>query len=475
MKPWSGRFQKGTAEAVERFTASVPFDKRLYRHDILGSIAHAHMLAKQGIIAAEEAEAIVKGLEEIAEEIATGSFPWRIELEDVHMNIEARLKEKIGEVAGKLHTARSRNDQVALDMRLFTKEATVETIDRIVCLQETLARLATSHLDVVMPGYTHLQRAQPVLLSHHLMAYFEMFQRDMQRFAAAYERCDTSPLGAGALAGTTFSIDREFVASALGFSRTSRNSIDAVSDRDFVIDYIAAASVTVMHLSRLAEEIVLWSSSEFDFVELDDAYATGSSMMPQKKNPDVAELIRGKTGRIYGHLQAILTTLKGLPLAYNRDLQEDKEALFDTVDTLISCLEISEGLLASMKFKKARMREAAEQGFLLATDVADYLTARGVPFRMAHEIVGKLVAYCLATGKEFPELTIDEYRSFSPVFDKDVLAVTVDAAIAARNSSGGTSPQQVQENITIAKQVISQNRAWLQEKQRQQDSSTPQE
>ncbi|MBI2953096.1 MAG: argininosuccinate lyase [Chloroflexi bacterium] len=461
MKLWGGRFQKETEKAVEEFTASVRFDRRLHRCDILGSIAHCHMLARQGIIASEECQAIVRGLREIADEIAEGKFQWRIELEDVHMNIEARLKEKIGEVAGKLHTARSRNDQVALDMRLFARDAILAAIERLVTFQRTLLQMAEVNRDVTLPGYTHLQRAQPVLLAHHLLAYFEMFQRDVERFTAAYLRCDVLPLGSGALAGTTFPIDRNAVATELGFAQISRNSMDAVSDRDFVVEYIAAASITMMHLSRLAEEIVLWSSSEFGFVELDDAYSTGSSMMPQKKNPDIAELTRGKTGRVYGHLQAILTTLKGLPLTYNRDLQEDKEGFFDTVDTLDACLDICNRMLTTTRIRPRAMRAAAGEGLILATDVADYLVRRGLPFRQAHEVVGRLVAHCLTAGKDFTQLDLDEYRGFSSLFDEEIFEITVDTSVAARKGSGGTSPQAVRDALAASAGLIQRTLDWL--------------
>ncbi|MFQ5893584.1 MAG: argininosuccinate lyase, partial [Nitrospinota bacterium] len=387
MKLWAGRFEEEMAREVEEFTASVNFDRRLYREDIDGSIAHARMLAHRGIIAQGEAEAIVRELETIREEIGQGDFEWKLEHEDVHMNIEAALIERLGEVGAKLHTGRSRNDQVALDMRLYVKRAAGDLVEAAVNLQKALLDPAERYLDAVMPGYTHLQRAQPVLLAHHLLAYFEMLERDKGRLSDCARRADVSPLGAGALAGSTLPLDPGFVAQELGFAETFRNSMDAVSDRDFVVEFLSACAILMMHLSRLAEEIVLWSSAEFGFVELSDAYATGSSMMPQKKNPDVAELVRAKTGRAYGHLVAMLTVLKGLPLSYNRDLQEDKEGLFDAVDTALACLKVMAGMLRTLKVNEARMRGAVEEGFLLATDLAEYLVRKGMPFREAHRVV----------------------------------------------------------------------------------------
>jgi len=461
VKLWGGRFAKNTDSLVEQFTASISFDKSLYRQDISGSIAHCRMLAKQGIISDSEAETIVAGLQEILREIERGEFPFSVQLEDIHMNVESRLKEKVGEVAGKLHTARSRNDQVALDLRMFTLEAIVQTVGNIVRLQRVLASLAERHLETIVPGYTHLQRAQPVLLAHHFLAYVEMLRRDIGRFQDAYERCDEMPLGAAALAGTPYDIDRDAVAQYLGFSRVCRNSIDAVADRDFVVEYISASATTMMHLSRLAEEVVLWSSSEFGYLELDDAYSTGSSIMPQKKNPDVAELVRAKTGRVYGHLVAMLTVLKGLPLAYNKDLQEDKEALFDTVDTLQSCLQVLAGLLASSKVNEGRMREAAEQSLSIATDLADFLVLRGLPFRQAHEVVGRLVGYCLENGKTFNSLTLAEYQRFSPLFDSAVHAITVENSVRSRSSRGGTAPHQVKEALDEVRSHLDTEEKWI--------------
>lgn len=452
MKLWSGRFTEETNKLVESFTASVPFDKRLYREDIAGSIAHTKMLAHQGIISREEAEAIVRELEAIRQEIERGEFEWKLEHEDVHMNIEAALIERLGQIGAKLHTGRSRNDQIALDMRLYVKRATGEVIAAIVELQRALLALAEAHPDAVMPGYTHLQRAQPVLFAHHLLAYFWMLERDKGRFADCARRADVSPLGAGALAGSTLSLDPEFVARELGFAEVFRNSVDAVSDRDFVAEFLSACAILMMHLSRLAEEIVLWSSAEFGFVELSDAYATGSSMMPQKKNPDVAELVRAKTGRVYGHLMAMLTVLKGLPLSYNRDLQEDKEGLFDAVDTVLSCLEVMAGMLRTIKVNEARMRGAAEEGFLLATDLAEYLVRKGMPFREAHRVVGELVRYCLEEGKGLRDLKeLWELKGFSELFEEDVFELLlVDASVAARRTPGGTAPEEVRKQIEEA-------------------------
>ena len=455
MKPTRSRLKKPMAEAVQRYTASIAYDRRLAPYDIAGSIAHARMLGRQGVIPGEDAEAIVAGLEAIGREIAAGTFPFRDDLEDIHMNVEARLAERIGDVAGKLHTGRSRNDQIALDMRLFCKDAAAEVQDGLSRLRKAVLEQAEAHVETVIPGYTHLQRAQPVLLAHHLLAYDEMLARDGERFAGCYGRADVMPLGSGALAGAPYPFDRESVARELGFSRVSGNSMDAVSDRDFVIELHAAAAIAMMHLSRLAEELILWSSTEFGFVELDDAYATGSSLMPQKKNPDVAELARAKTGRVYGHLMGALTVMKALPLAYNRDLQEDKEALFDTVDTLTSTLDIFAAMLGGLRFDPERMRQAATGGHLLATDVADYLVKKGVPFREAHRIVGELVQQANDQGKELNGLAMEEYQRVSPEFDRDVLAIDVSTSIAARSLPGGTAPRQVRQAVSEAKRRLS--------------------
>jgi argininosuccinate lyase len=449
-----GRFGKPVEKLAARYTASLPFDRRLYKQDISGSIAHAIMLARQGIISTDEARQITAALTSIRKEIEQGKFDFKVENEDIHMAIEARLIEMVGEAGRRLHTARSRNDQVALDMRLFTKEAIANTIKNIRQLQRALLDVAGTNIEVVMPGYTHLQVAQPVLLAHHLLAYFEMLERDIARFNDCLKRVNVLPLGSGALAGVGYNIDRDFLAKELGFSRVSNNSLDAVSDRDFVIEYIAAAAVCMMHISRLSEEIVLWSSAEFAFVELDDTYATGSSIMPQKKNPDVAELARGKTGRVYGHLSALLAVMKGLPLAYNSDLQEDKEALFDTVDTLLATLEVFAGMIRTLTVKPENLLKATARGYILATDLADYLVKKGEPFRTAHEVVAGLVNYAAAKGKGLADLDIKEYRKFSPLFGADVRKITLESSIAARNIHGGTAPAQVRRALARARRVL---------------------
>ncbi len=449
-----GRFGKEMDDRVKGYTVSIPFDRRLYRQDIAGSIAHARMLARQGIISDKDAELITMGLVSIREEIEQGRFEFNEELEDIHMNIEARLIEKIGDAGAKLHTARSRNDQTALDMRLFTKEAVSETMAQIKALQQALLDLAKDNKRLVMPGYTHLQRAQPVLFAHHLLAYFQMFQRDIERFQQCFERTDVLPLGSGALAGVPYPIDCDFLAKELGFSKVSANSMDAVSDRDFVIEYLSAASLTMMHISRLAEEIILWSTAEFGFIEIDDAFATGSSIMPQKKNPDVAELARGKTGRVYGHLIAALTTMKALPLSYNRDLQEDKEGLFDSVDTLLSTLTVLAPMVASLHIRSDHISRAAEDNYTLATDIADYLVKRGVPFRQAHAIVGNLVRYAIDNQKTLLEIELSEYRKFYPDFENDVKSITVESSLATRNTTGGTAPEAVEKALAAARRML---------------------
>ena len=450
----------GLKEVSSDYTVSLHYDRRLYRQDIEGSIAHARMLAKQEIIEQADASAIVDGLSRIREDIESNDFPWRPEHEDIHMNIELRLHELIGEPALKLHTARSRNDQVALDMRMYMKEIISETLNALHGLRRSLGQLADDNTEVVMPGYTHLQRAQPVLFAHHMLAYFEMFGRDQLRFQQAYERADVMPLGSGALAGLPYPLDREFVRRELGFAQISDNSMDAVSDRDFILDFMSAASICAMHISRFAEELVLWSTDEFDFVRLSDDYTTGSSIMPQKRNPDFAEIARGKTGRVYGNLFGLLTTLKGLPLTYNRDLQEDKEGLFDTVDTLIPTLTIFADMLSKMSLNKTRLLDAAQGSYVLATDIADYLVSQGVPFREAHRIVSALSQDLAAQGRQFHELTLEEYKKSSPFFDVDVLKITVESSVSARNVPGGTSFESVSGAIIAAKaQLGGKNRA----------------
>ena len=453
MSELRSRFEKEMDKKVAQFTSALPLDRRLYREDIAGSVAHARMLARQGIIPQKDADLIIEGLASIQEEIEQGRFEFKAELEDIHMNIEARLVEKVGEAGEKLHTARSRNDQIAVDLRLFVKRVIAETVDHLKALQRALLGLAEANKNVVVPGYTHLQRAQPLLLAHHLLAYFEMLQRDVERFRDCHKRTNVLPLGSGAVAGVPYPVDREFLAKELGFAQVSANSVDAVSDRDFVIEYQAAAALTMMHLSRLAEEIVLWSSEEFGFIEVDDAYASGSSIMPQKKNPDVAELVRARTGRVYGNLMGILTTMKALPLSYNRDLQEDKYGLLDTVDTVLSSLEVCAGMVASLKIDAEKMRAAAA-GYSLATDIADYLVKKGLPFRQAHTAVARLVRYALEKGKALSEMELSEYQGFSPLFSEDVKSITVESALAARDIPGGTAPEQVARALGEARKVL---------------------
>jgi argininosuccinate lyase len=449
-----GRFNKSADKLVQEFTQSIDFDWRLGMADILGSIAHTRMLSKQGVLSKKEAKQIIDGLESIKEEIVQDKLQLKAELEDIHMNIEARLIEKIGDVGRKLHTARSRNDQVATDVRLFMMGVILITTEGIEELENVIVQLAEKHQDTLIPGYTHLQRAQPILLAHHLLAYFEMFERDAARFYDCLDRTGVLPLGSGALAGVAYDIDREYLAKELGFAEVSQNSIDAVSDRDFILEYEFDAALCMMHLSRLSEELVLWSSAEFDFIELDEAFTTGSSIMPQKKNPDVAELARGKTGRVYGNLMALLTTMKGLPLAYNRDMQEDKEGLFDTINTLLSTLEVFIEMLKTLRVKTEKTESAARQSYLLATDIADYLVKKGEPFRSAHEKTGQLVRYAIKKDKSLSELTLQEYQKFSSLFDQDVYNITVESSIAARDHTGGTAKSQVAKQIARAKEIL---------------------
>ena len=438
------------------YTVSIHYDRRLYRQDIAGSKAHAAMLARQGIISPDDAAAIAAGLDAVQAEIANGAFPWDAALEDLHMNIERRLTDLIGPAGARLHTGRSRNDQIALDLRLYAREAIADAAAGIRSVQRALADLAERYADAVMPGYTHLQRAQPVLFAHHMLAYFEMLERDLGRFHDCARRTDALPLGSGALAGVPYPTDRYAVAETLGFATVSANSMDAVSDRDFLIEYQAAAALTMMHLSRLAEEIVIWASREFDFVRLPDEFTTGSSIMPQKRNPDFAEIARGKTGRVYGHLIGILTVLKGLPLTYNRDLQEDKEGFFDTVDTLLATLSVFAAMLPGMQLNAARVAALAGESYMLATDLADYLVGKGVPFREAHGVMRKLCQRCEAGGHSLAELPLSEYRRFSPHFDNDVYAITAAASVAARDNPGGTAPNRVAEGLQRAQRILAQ-------------------
>ena len=456
-KPWAGRFTRAADPTAERFTGSLAFDRRLWPWDLTGSVAWAKALGRAGLLTVAERDAIVRGLEAVRDELATGAFPFRPELEDIHMNVERRLQELIGDVAGKLHTGRSRNDQIALDERLYLKDAVARVGDGLRRVQAELVARAAETVEVPLPGYTHLQRAQPVVLAHHLLAYVFMLQRDRERFRDCAARADVLPLGAAALAGTAFPIDREALAKDLGFAAVSPNSLDAVSDRDYVLEFLAAGALAGMHLSRLAADLTLWATAEFGFVEFSDTFATGSSIMPQKKNPDVAELIRGKSGRLYGNLVAVLTTMKGLPLAYNADMQEDKEPFFDSVDTLEAILGVLPPLLAALTFRTDRMRRAAGEHFSTATDLADYLVKKGLPFRQAHEVVGRLVRYALDEGKTLEDLTLSELRGFSPLIDGDVKdAITVEASLRARAVTGGTAPAAVRRTLALARTLIAQ-------------------
>ena len=448
MKLWKGRFSKEATSSSDLFNASITFDQRMYEEDITGSIAHAGMLAKQGIIEEDEAELIIKTLGEILEDIKAGKVEFTIESEDIHMNIESILTERIGQTGKKLHTARSRNDQVALDLRLCLRKETGEVDEKLAELLKALKELAEQHQETVMPGYTHLQRAQPVTLAYHLLAYYQMFSRDRERFADGLKRINRLPLGSGALAGTTYNTDREYLADKLGFDSVLPNGMDAVADRDFAIEFLSSCSVCMMHLSRFCEELILWSSVEFGFVEIDDSYSTGSSIMPQKKNPDMAELIRGKSGRVYGDLMALLTVCKGLPMAYNKDLQEDKEPVFDAVDTLKNSLGIFTEMISTMTVRGDNMAKAAKYGYMNATDAADYLVGKGIPFRDCHEIIGKMVLYAIGEGKALEELTIDEFKSFSDAFDEDIYdAISIVNCIKAKKSEGSTSFESVKKQI----------------------------
>ena len=454
-KLWGGRFSKTTDEMINEFQASIDFDKRMYYEDIKGSIAHATMLKKCNIITEKDHEDIVNGLTAILNDIESGNFSFDIALEDIHMNIEKRLTERIGVAGGKLHTARSRNDQVALDTHMYVRKEVANIAKLLIELEESFVEMAQKNSDVIMPGYTHLQRAQPILFSHHMLAYFYMLNRDFARLEGVYDRADIMPLGAGALAGTTFPIDRHYVAEQLNFAQIYANSLDAVSDRDYILEFLSFASILMMHLSRISEEIILWCSKEFSFIELDDAHCTGSSMMPQKKNPDVSELVRGKTGRVIGHLMAMLTTAKGLPLAYNKDLQEDKEGLFDTIDTVKFSLSVYAQMIKAMRVNKEKMLLATKEDFSNATDMADYLVKKGLPFRDAHEVAGKSVSYCIEQDKWLIDLTLEEFKQFSPLFDEDILEeIKVETCVANRNSYGGTSYSQVEQSLKNAAEIM---------------------
>ncbi|MFD0714980.1 argininosuccinate lyase [Paenibacillus sp. GCM10027626] len=463
-KLWGGRFTKKTDQLVEEYTASITFDKELAEEDIQGSLAHVTMLGKQGILPAADVETIKDGLHRVLQKIKRGEMEYSIADEDIHMNIEKTLIDEIGPVGGKLHTGRSRNDQVATDMHLYLRKRVVEFVGLLQKLQDALIQQAKENLDTILPGYTHLQRAQPILFAHHMMAYVSMFGRDIERLQDSYKRINMLPLGAGALAGTTFPIDRHFVASQLNFDRVYENSLDAVSDRDFILEFLSHASIIMMHLSRLSEELIMWSSTEFHFVELDDAFCTGSSIMPQKKNPDVPELVRGKTGRVYGNLTGLLTVLKSLPLAYNKDMQEDKEGMFDTVRTLQGALQLFAPMIATMKVNKDRMRQAVNQDFSNATDIADFLVGKGLPFRQAHEVIGKTVLYCIQQGKYLLDLTLDEFKQFSTLFDERIYSVLQpEQVVDARNVYGGTARPQVSDAIARAEEQSAQTAAWAEE------------
>ncbi|MGH2531889.1 MAG: argininosuccinate lyase [Thermomicrobiales bacterium] len=464
-KAWGGRFAATPDARLEAFNASVQFDVRIIREDIRGSIGHVRMLGRQRIIASDEAAAIEDGLWRVWDEVVAGAFSLAVADEDVHTGVERRLRELIGPVTGKLHTGRSRNDQVANDVRLWTRGAILAIVESVLEMTTALIDVARAHLNVVMPGYTHLQRAQPVLLAHHLLAYVTMFERDVDRLKDAYRRTNVLVLGSVALAGTTYPLDRSWVAADLGFDAISANSMDAVADRDFVLDALHACAVIAIHVSRLSEEIIIWSSGEVKFLELDDAFATGSSIMPQKKNPDVAELARGKTGRVIGHLMAMLTMLKGLPLTYNKDMQEDKEGLFDAVDTTLAVLDVFPAMLRTARFNRERMAEAAVGDFILATDAADLLARNGVSFREAHETVGRLVGRCVAAGKTFADLTDDEWAAVHPVFGQTKPPLTAEESVAARDVPGGTAPRRVAAAAETARTTLESNRTWLAERE----------
>ncbi|MBR5505337.1 MAG: argininosuccinate lyase [Clostridia bacterium] len=455
MKLWGGRFSKNTDSEVNDFNSSIRFDQRMYRQDILGSIAHAKMLGKCNIIPPEDSELIVKTLGEILDDVENGKIEFMVDAEDIHMNIETILTSRIGDAGKRLHTGRSRNDQVALDIRMYLKDEIEEIKEMLVSLEKTLLDIAGENLDTIMPGYTHLQKAQPITLAHHTMAYFEMFKRDIERLCDVYKRTNVMPLGSGALAATTYPLDREFVAKELGFDSITLNSLDGVSDRDFVIELASALSILIMHLSRYCEELILWNTNEFQFIEMDDACSTGSSIMPQKKNPDVAELIRGKSGRVYGDLVSILTTMKGLPLAYNKDMQEDKECIFDAIDTIKLCVPVFEKMIATMKINKDNMHRGAGGGFTNATDAADYLVKKGMPFRQAHEVIGKMVAYALDTNKALSEFTMEEFKKCSEIIEEDIYeAIDLGTCVNERSVTGGPAKEAVQKAIAAGAEFV---------------------
>ncbi|MDF2612710.1 MAG: argininosuccinate lyase [Clostridia bacterium] len=459
MKLWGGRFAKETDTLTDHFNSSISFDARLYKQDILGSIAHVSMLAKQNIIPADDSKLIEKGLLDLLTDIEKGMITFNEKMEDIHMNIEALLIQRIGDVAKKMHTGRSRNDQVALDVRMYVRDEVDDLKALLLNLMTALVAISKEHTSTIMPGYTHLQRAQPITFSHHLLAYFEMFKRDYSRLNFTYDMTNSLPLGSGALATTTYPLDRDFVAEALHFNSVCENSLDGVSDRDFCLDLLHTISVLMMHLSRFSEEIILWSSHEFRFVELDDAYSTGSSIMPQKKNPDIAELVRGKTGRVYGNLMSLLTTMKGLPLAYNKDMQEDKERIFDSIDTIKMCLPIFTEMIKTMKIRKENMYKAAAGGFTNATDAADYLVKKGLAFRDAHEVIGKLVLHCVTENTSLEELSLDVYQAIHPIFDQDIYeAISLATCVNERKVKGGPSTQAILAHLEKAKAFLAHSK-----------------
>ena len=457
MKLWGGRFSKNTDEGVNDFNSSIRFDQRMYRQDIKGSIAHARMLGKCNVISIEDSKKIIEGLKAILEDIENGKAEFMIDAEDIHMNVETMLIAKIGDTGKRLHTGRSRNDQVALDIRMYLMDEIKEIKEMLISLENSLLSIAKENLDTIMPGYTHLQKAQPVTLAHYLMAYFEMFKRDLQRLDDTYKRTNIMPLGSGALAGTTYPIDRQMVADELGFDAVTLNSIDGVSDRDFVIELSSDLSICMMHLSRFCEELILWNSNEFSFIEMDDSCSTGSSIMPQKKNPDVAELIRGKSGRVYGDLMSILTTMKGIPLAYNKDMQEDKECIFDAVDTIKLCLPVFEKMISTMKINKEKMLLGAGQGFTNATDAADYLVKKGMPFREAHEVIGKMVLYAIQNNKALLDFTMDEFKNCSEIIEDDIYeAISLETCVNDRSIIGGPAKKAVMYSMECGEKFLNE-------------------